>query len=170
MTWAFLISASRCVRSCGPAIMTRWMGHPWRVKNRYTDLRNRQYRLLHSLGSLWGNSLLPGRHVGPVGGNFELVSKRRHRVRTRATKDSLMREVTIVLFPTPSTRPLSHQYVEEWTNATHHHQLEGFGHPSHIPLLPISKCERGAPRSGFKFIGLYERLFGLNRRQVASGQ
>ena len=41
-----------------------------------------------------------------------LALEEEHRARTWATKDSLMRDVTIVLFPTPSARPISHQYVQ----------------------------------------------------------
>lgn len=41
-----------------------------------------------------------------------LALKEGNRARTWATKDSLMRDVTIVLFPTPSARPISHQYVQ----------------------------------------------------------
>jgi hypothetical protein len=80
----------------------------------------------------------------------ELVKKRRHRVRTWATKDSLMREVTIVLFPTPSTRPLSHQYDEGWMNATHHHQLEEFGHPVAYPSLMAVLLPKRVLHVGFQ--------------------
>lgn len=48
--------------------------------------------------------LLPERYVEPA--RFMVVNRiaayKKQQGRTRATKDSLMREVTIVLFPTPS--------------------------------------------------------------------
>ena len=81
---------------------------------------------------------LPGQRVGPKYIEVNLTRSKEGEP-TCATKDSLMREVTMVLFPTPSSkagyqRPTLFLSPQQ---TAHHPRLEECGHPVAFPKIVV---------------------------------
>lgn len=83
---------------------------PQSWREQCAHLRNQRCRSLCSLVWLQVGWLLPERYVEPARLLWKSIRQQMGDRRTRATNDSLMREVTMVLFPTPSAFSKKNQH------------------------------------------------------------